>query len=379
MSIEFEQSIVEHAKAVVARAGRATNEESTKMFLILPFFELLGYDTRNPEEVFPEDDASFSDKHKNHVDYSIYLDEKPVIAVEAKKVGAIKSSTRGELKGYFNAVPSVKLGILTDGLVYQLYTDADSPNMMDDEPYATIDVAQIAELQEAKGAADVLANLRKGIFSPEDVGAEARRKIYVASYVDALESTFHKPSKDVVRTMMSLIHVEGYKTPALVEEHTTLISEAMRVFVDKKLLERVGFAERQDLVRVPAPNTPPSQPESPPEHGSDPPEVGESSGVVTTEAELLVFDYVRHRLPFLINREEELFQKLQHVSCKDRKQVFIVYYKKERSGSLFRLQEAASGYKFHFPASGTEILTKDLSDIDDELLRAFMQRIGELG
>lgn len=105
-----------HARMVVERAGKATNEEGTKLFLILPFFDLLGYDARNPDEVFPEDDASFADKFKNHVDYSIYLDEKPVIAVEAKKVGNITKATRGELKGYFNAVPSVKLGASQMGL-----------------------------------------------------------------------------------------------------------------------------------------------------------------------------------------------------------------------------------------------------------------------
>lgn len=379
MSEDFEQSIMGHAKAIVQRADKATNEEGTKLFLILPFFELLGYDARDPDEVFPEDDASFSDKFKNHVDYSIYLGGKPVIGVEAKKVGNITNATRGELKGYFNAVSSVKLGILTDGVTYQLYSDTDSPNMMDDEPYATIDFAQIAEGQLAKDTVDALANLRKGVFRPEDVGTEARRKIYIASYAEALEEMFKNPDRELARTMMDLVGVKGHKSPALVSEHTTLLSEAMQIFFDKKLLERVGFAEREDLVRVAAPATPHTHLEESSEDTEVPPEDSDSSGVVTTEAELLVFDYVRHRLPFLIDRNEELFQALEHVSCKDRKTVFNVFFKRERAGRLFAFAEVSGGYKFSFPTSGVEISTGDFSDIDDELLKSFMQRFSELG
>lgn len=251
--------------------------------------------------------------------------------------------------------------------------------MMDDELYATIDFAQIAEGHLAKDTVDALANLRKGVFRPEDVGTEARRKIYIASYAEALEETFKDPHREFVRTMMDLVGVERQKSPALVKEHTTLLSEAMQIFFDKKLLERVGFAEREDLVRVPAPAPSPPQPEEASENTEQSPGDGADSGIVTTEAELLVFDYVRHRLPFLIERKEELFQALEHISCKDRKTVFSVFYKRERAGRLFTFQEVSGGYRFVFPATGAEVSTENFSDIDDELLASFVQRVDELG
>ena len=125
MSDEFKNRLLVHARTVVDRAGRAQSEEATKHYLILPFLQLLGYNPLDPDEVVPEADASFSDKFKNRVDYAISKQGVPVIAVEAKKVGRLSEANRGELKGYYNAVPTVKLGILTDGLMYQLFSDTD--------------------------------------------------------------------------------------------------------------------------------------------------------------------------------------------------------------------------------------------------------------
>ena len=62
MSEEFKNRLLTHARTVVDHAGRAQNEEATKQFLILPFLELLGYNPRNPDEIIPEADASFSQR-----------------------------------------------------------------------------------------------------------------------------------------------------------------------------------------------------------------------------------------------------------------------------------------------------------------------------
>ena len=194
------------------RAGRAQSEEATKQFLIIPFLQLLGYDPLDPDEIIPEADASFSEKFKNRVDYAISKEGVPAIAIEAKKVGSLSTANRGELKGYYNAVPTVKLGILTDGLIYQLYSDTEAENLMDNEPFAVIDLTQVAQEQIADDAFDALLKLRRGTFDPADIGADARRKIYISEYVNALESTFNDPKESFVRTLIDLAGVEGKKT-----------------------------------------------------------------------------------------------------------------------------------------------------------------------
>jgi predicted type IV restriction endonuclease len=382
VSEEFKNRLLVHARTAVERAERAQNEEATKQFLIIPFLQLLGYDPLDPDEVIPEADASFSDKFKNRVDYAICKEGDPVIAVEAKKVGGLSAINRGELKGYYNAVPTVKLGILTDGLIYQLYSDTEEENLMDDEPFAVVDLKQAAHENIADDAFDALLKLRHETFDPADVGADARRKIFISEYVKALEDTFKAPNESVVRTLMDIVDVEGRKTAKLLEEHKLYITEAMNAFFDKKLLERVGFANREDLVKV----SPPSAQSPPPEREVTEDEQPErqpkeaDSGVVTTEAELSVYDYVRYRLPFLIARDEALFRKLDDIYFRDFKGAFAVSYKQDRKGRLFNFREGTdTKYRFEFPESGVTMTTDDLSDIDDELLAVFMRRIEELG
>lgn len=381
MNEDFKTQLVTHAKTVVERSKRAETEAATQQFLIMPLFQLLGYNPLDPDEIVPEAHASFSSKFKNRVDYAIYKEQEPVIAIECKKVGSLSEANRGELKGYFNAVPSVKLGILTDGLVYQLFSDTSRENMMDDEPFVSVDFAEVAENRISENAFDAFVKLRKETFDPADVGADAQRKIHVAAYLDTLERLFKQPHEDFVKTLMDLAGIEGRRAARLVEEHTLIVAEAINILFDKKLLERVGFADRQDLVRV-------TETDTVSETGEEDVSEGEiveqpksvDLGIVTTETELRVFSYVKYRLPFLIEREEDLFRKLEHIFMKDFRNHFTVNYKQERKGRLFNFKEGTDPkYRFEFTESDVNIDTDDLSDIDDELLAVFLQRVEELG
>lgn len=382
MGEDFKEQLVEHSKKALGLAARAENEAATRMFLIMPFLQLLGYDPYDPDEIVPEADASFADKFKNKVDYAIYQDQEPVIAIETKKVGNLSESNKGELKGYFNAMPTVKLGILTNGISYQLYSDTSRANMMDDQPFVIVDLEEIAQGRVSDSVFDALLKLRKGVFNPENVGKDAQRKLYINAYLGVLEKAFKAPHKEFVRTLMDLAGVEGNKTAKLVEEQTAVVAEAMSTFFDKKLLERVGFADRGDLVRVPETEV---EVEAIPTSRLDEIQNQERSelekaNVKTTEAELQVFDYVKRRLPFLIDRDDQLFQKLDQIYMKDRKTTLNVSYKLEQKGKLFSFREGKDAkYRFEFAGSGTRIDTNNLSDIDGELLEIFLIRISELG
>lgn len=382
MSEEFKKRIIEHSEKALKLADKAETEAATQQYLIMPLFHILGYDPQNPDEIVPEAHASFADKFKNRVDYAIYKEKEPVIAVESKKVGRLSEATKGEMKGYFNAVPSVKLVILTDGLIYQLYSDTGKENMMDDEPFVTINLKEIAEDRIPENVFDALLKLRQDTFDPADVGADAQRKLHVAAYLDTLEQTFKQPSELFVRVMMDLAGIEGKKTGKLVAEQTSAIEEAMSIFFDKRLLERVGFADRQDLVKMAGVDavTATEVAEEPADSQNEGDSVTNHPKVVTTDAERRVFEYAKHRLSFLIDRDESLFKKLDHVFMKDYKTTFTVNYKQGRKGRLFNFQEGKSPkYQFEFPENETNIHTDNLSDIDDELLRVFMQRVNELG
>ena len=378
MSQDFRTALVAHAQTALDRAGRAQSEAATQQYLIIPFVQVLGYDPLDPDEVIPEAHASFSDKFKNRVDYAICQGGQPVIAIECKKVGTLSEANRGELKGYFNAVPTVKLGILTDGLVYQLFTDTGLENMMDDEPFAVVDLNQVAQEQVGETELDALMRLRKGTFDPANVGADARRKIYLGTYVDVLGRVFAQPDERFVRTMLDMAGIEGRRTNRMLEEHTPILRDAVQALLDRMILARVGFADRKDLVKVP-PEAVPAPATAPDAPAAVPP--GES-GIITTATESEVHEYVRRRLPFLIAGDEELFQRLEHLRPVDYKTVFSVYYRQERKGKLFNFWEGKEPrYRFEFVAlgPGNHLQTDNLADIDVPLPAAFKQRVQELG
>ena len=383
MAQDFRTALVHHAQTVLERAGRAHSEAATQQYLILPFIQMLGYDPLDPDEVVPEAHASFSDKFKNRVDYAICLEGQPAIAVECKKVGSLTDANRGELKGYFNAVASVKLGILTDGIVYQLYTDTGLENMMDDQPFAVVDLNDVAREQLGETELDALMRLRKGTFDPANVGADARRKIYLGSYVEVLGRTLAEPDERFVRTVLDIANIEGRRTGRMIEEHTPIVRDAAQALLDRLILARVGFADRKDLVKVQTGSAPASAVvDAPPAEAPSPEAAPVENGIVTTETELEVYDYVRTRLPFLIAGDEGLFERLSFLQPIDYKTVFSVFYRQERKGKLFNFWEGRDPkYRFDFVAlgAGNAVHSDTLADIDDLLLAAYKQRVQELG
>jgi hypothetical protein len=103
----------------------------------------------------------------------------------------------------------------------------------------------------------------------------------------------------------------------------------MNTFFDKQLLERVGFADRSDIVKVPPRKCLPRPPAQEPPQGT-----AESANIATTEAEMEVYEYIKHRLPFLISRDEDLFRKLDKVYFRDFRGLFTISYKQVRKGRL---------------------------------------------
>ena len=75
--MEFQEKLKEFAKKVPALVESAQTEEATKMSLIMPFFNMLGYNIFDPTEFCPEFTADVGIKKKEKVDFAILVDEEP--------------------------------------------------------------------------------------------------------------------------------------------------------------------------------------------------------------------------------------------------------------------------------------------------------------
>lgn len=153
--------ITDQLMAIAARIPKLRDhlltEEATKTSLVLPFIRALGYDFTDPTEVVPEYHADVPGIKAERADYAIMQDGQPIILFECKQVGAaLGDPHHSQLFRYFTS-KRVRIGVLTNGVVYEFYSDLDDKNVMDRKPFMVVDLmnvdsAPMAELKHfAKG------------------------------------------------------------------------------------------------------------------------------------------------------------------------------------------------------------------------------------
>ena len=118
MLLEPLASTIETIKSRIERHGTSLreNEIRTRMALIDPLLQALGWDTSDPALVLPEYDVS-----GRKADYALLGDDgSPATTVEAKKLGEPLSPHRMQMLNYSNA-SGVEFAGLTDGDRWELY------------------------------------------------------------------------------------------------------------------------------------------------------------------------------------------------------------------------------------------------------------------
>lgn len=250
-------------------------EEATKMSLIMPFLQTLGYDVFNPLEVIPEFTADIGSKRGEKVDYAIMHDNKPTIFIECKKVGAVLSADQEtQLQRYYNATEA-RIAILTDGITYKFYSDLERDNVMDGRPFFEFDLSDYeeAEIQELK-------KFSKTTFDLDNVLSTANDLKYSRAIIANLNSEFAEPSEEFLRFWISKVY-EGQKNKKVMEQLTPVAKRALSQFINDKVKEKLNQAL----------NSPDSQEQGEPEAVA--PETQEDSRIITTEEELEGYHIVK--------------------------------------------------------------------------------------
>src|SRR5699024_10644550 len=142
--MEFEERLSALAAKVQNQRDAIQTEEATKNAFIMPFIStILGYDIFNPLEVVPEFTADVGVKRGEKVDYAIMREGEVQLLIECKPTtGSLKVEHASQLYRYFS-VTNAQIAILTNGEIYNFYTDLDAPNRMDDRPFMVLDLSDI--------------------------------------------------------------------------------------------------------------------------------------------------------------------------------------------------------------------------------------------
>lgn len=220
-------------------------EEAAKTALVMPFIQALGYDVFNPSEVIPEFTADVGTKKGEKVDYAICRDGVVSILVECKPATSeLDTKHASQLFRYFSCTDA-RVAVLTNGVVYQFYSDIDQPNKMDERPFYTFSMDGLRRNDPA-----VLERFTKAGFDVEKIVEEAANLKVQSLLREELKKEFAAPSEDFVRLMTAKVH-SGRMTAATKDKFqmhlVAAIAGLIRELVSERLTSALNVADPEPV------------------------------------------------------------------------------------------------------------------------------------
>lgn len=282
--MEINEIIKQFAKRVLNIKGTISTEEGTKMSLIVPFFQILGYDVFNPLEFCPEYTADVGIKKGEKVDYAILENEAPIILIECKSCTENLDKHSSQLFRYFGT-SSAKFGILTNGVVYKFFTDLEQPNKMDLIPFLEFDFETIKDSQ-----INELKKFCKDNFDKDKIFSTAEELKYTNLIKNSLSIEMDAPTDGLVRHIMASIY-DGQKNQKAIEKFRPLVKKAFQSFINEIVNNKISSALTQEENNQ-------SDMEKPLDTAEEP---KIESKIITTEEEIEAFYIIRGILAGTVN------------------------------------------------------------------------------
>lgn len=284
---DFDEQLVALATKVANQRASILTEEATKNAFVMPFIStVLGYDVFNPMEVVPEFNADVGVKRGEKVDYAIMAGAEVQILIECKKsTEPLRIEHAGQLFRYFS-VTNARIAILTNGQVYEFYTDLDAPNKMDSKPFLVLDLLDIDPTLLPE-----LRKLAKDNFNIESVLSAAGELKYIGSIKRAIAGEFRDPEDEWVRFFISRSY-DGTITQRIREQFRPLVVKAMSQFLSEQVNDRLKTA--LGSATAPPPVLP-SEAEPPANESADAAreDLARDTEIVTTQEELEGYHIVK--------------------------------------------------------------------------------------
>lgn len=245
--MDFIEQITQFSKRVDAIKKNISTEEATKTSIILPFFQLLGYDVFNPYEFVPEFTADVGTKRGEKVDYAIMMNGKPLILIEAKSANTeLAPKHMNQLLRYFT-VTKAKFAILTNGIIYRFYSDLEEANKMDTIPFLEFDLLNIK-----KEVVEELKRFHKDNFNMRSILDSASELKYMTMVKKAISEQFQEPSDQLIKTLINKSIYSGAKTQAILDKFREIIRNAFNEYVNDLIAERISNVITTDAPVQPA-------------------------------------------------------------------------------------------------------------------------------
>lgn len=246
--MDFSEELTNFAARIEKLKDNINTEEATKTSIVLPFFQLLGYDVFNPLEFVPEYTADTGTKKGEKVDYAVMQNNEPIMIIEVKPINTDLSTKHlNQLFRYFT-VTKARFGILTNGIVYKFYSDLEETNKMDLMPFLEINI-----LQELKPKTlNELKKFQKECFNIKGILDSALELKYTSLLKNTIAEQLANPSDQFVRTLIKNIY-SGTKTQSVIDKFRDLTIIAAKEYISDVLNDKIKTVLSSDA----APDLPP--------------------------------------------------------------------------------------------------------------------------
>lgn len=284
VSAVFKERIASHAEHVKKVAHVCTTEETTKQALILPLLDILGFSAFDPNKVRAEYQADFPGaKSGERVDYALFCNGAPVMFIEAKSYTENLSNHCPQLSRYFNATPEVAICAITNGREWRFFTDLSNKNIMDSEPFLTVDVTMLNENDMAQ-----LYQFRHDKFQPDALRSLAEESIYLTAFTESITESLKEVDLDFVRYVAGRANIQRQFTQRYLESIRHIVKQAVQNTVSSMVVSGLSAPKvQEEAAPVEKEQEDPTAPIIDPENNK----------IVTTYAERRLFDLVKSILP----------------------------------------------------------------------------------
>ena len=235
--MELATKLIELEKRTAQHRELLLTEEAAKTALVMPFLQALGYDVFNPSEVVPEFTADVGIKKGEKVDYALCIDGKVAILVECKPSSTdLDLKHASQLYRYFSTTDA-RFAMLTNGVVYQFYSDIEHPNKMDDKPFFIFSMDAIRRTDPV-----VLERFSRHQFDIDAILREAGRLKLESQMRIEIEKEFAEPSDEFVRLIASRVQPGGRMTAAVKEQFQPILTASIAGLIRDRVNERLTSA-----------------------------------------------------------------------------------------------------------------------------------------
>ena len=213
--------------------------------------------------------------------------------IECKHWKENADAHNSQLHRYYH-VSKARFGVLTNGMVYNFYTDLEKPNIMDDKPFLTINLENLKD-----NSIKILESFSKTDYNLETILDSAETLKYIKAIRKEFEKEIENPSDEIVRLLVNKFYDRPLTANRMLsfKEYT---KRALKSTISDSISSRLKSAlEINETIQVDDSKTAAVD------------DNVESSKVITTEEELEAFQIVKAILREIIESNRIAYRDTQ--------------------------------------------------------------------